>query len=169
VQTQTAWQTSLHSWTAIVVDPLRSLAKQEPELGAFRIYPPKHTPPANECPDGSQMTDDQSRVVRWGHSHARYYALRISYFMSSLGSRMLDTMSKNNLWVRVLSSSSIMETETRQRFAERVRKAAEKIESAENAVSSASMARFGYSSHHGIASTKRKGVNEELARVSQTW
>ncbi len=52
VQTQTGWQLASGAWTAIVVDPLRSLAKQEPEFGCFRVYPPRHNPPANECPDG---------------------------------------------------------------------------------------------------------------------
>ena len=42
-------------WLAIVVDPLRSLAKSRPELGAFRAYPPEFTAPPNECPDGNAL------------------------------------------------------------------------------------------------------------------
>ena len=40
--TQTTWQAYTDRkggpWLAIVVDPLRSLAKGTPELGAFRVY-----------------------------------------------------------------------------------------------------------------------------------
>ena len=75
VQTQTSWQNQSPTWTAIVVDPLRSLAKQTPELGAFRIYPPKYNPPANECPDGTIDTDVNARTVRWGLTANRYYSL----------------------------------------------------------------------------------------------
>lgn len=35
------------------VDPLRSLAKNRPEFGAYRVYPPEYTAPANQvrvCP-----------------------------------------------------------------------------------------------------------------------
>jgi hypothetical protein len=39
-------------------------------------------------------------------------------------------MSKNNLWVRVLSSSAVLEPENRERFPERVTKASAKLESA---------------------------------------
>lgn len=39
-------------------------------------------------------------------------------------------MSKNNLWVRVLSSSAILEPENRERFPERVSKASAKLETA---------------------------------------
>ena len=39
------------------MDPLRSLVRQEPEFGAFRCYPLDHTPPRNECPDGSVVAD----------------------------------------------------------------------------------------------------------------
>lgn len=127
VQTQTGWQLASGAWTAIVVDPLRSLAKQEPELGCYRVYPPAHNPPANECPDGQIMTDVAARTTRWGLSYHRYYQLRLSYFMSGLGSQMLEVMSKNALWVRVLGSSSILEPDNRQRFADRISKAAERL------------------------------------------
>lgn len=135
VQTQLAWQNASPMWTAIVIDPLRSLAKQEPEFGAFRAYSPKYNPPANELPDGTIETDQTTRVTRWGMTYSRYYSLPISYFMSGLGNNLLDIMSKNNLWVRILSSSSIMETENRQRFAERIKKANDKLSSVDTSQS----------------------------------
>ena len=45
VATQLHWQRAEdrngNPWLAIVVDPLRSLAKGRPELKAFRVYPPE--------------------------------------------------------------------------------------------------------------------------------
>ena len=35
------------------VDPLRSLAKNRPEFGAYRVYPPEYTAPANQVCGGS--------------------------------------------------------------------------------------------------------------------
>lgn len=116
VSTQTLWQNSIPAWTAIVLDPLRSLAKQEPQLGCFRIYPPTYNPPKLQGPDGNQYPDDESAKNRWGAAYDRYYQLEHSFFMSSLGHKLLDTMSRNNLWVRVLSSSTIMEPEARLQF-----------------------------------------------------
>ena len=127
VQTQTAWQNAAPTWTAIVIDPLRSLAKQEPEMGAYRVYPPKHTPPANQCPDGSINADTTSRTVRWGLTYHRYYQLPISYFLSSLGQELLGTMTRNNLWVRVLSSTSTLEPDNRARMPERIKKVTDKL------------------------------------------
>ena len=134
VQTQTSWQNASPTWTAIVIDPLRSLAKQEPELGCFRVYPPKHSPPANQCPDGTINADATSRTVRWGLTYHRYYQLPIDYFLSELGSELLDTMSRRSLWVRVLSSSSLLEVDNRARVSERVKKVNDKLQAAETAL-----------------------------------
>jgi len=131
VRTQKSQQLAIPQFTAIVVDPLRSLARQEPEFGAFRTYPKNFKPPEDECPDGSlaPKTSEQ-RVKRWGNSSDEYYALKTHFFMSQLGRHFLGIMSKNNLWIRVLGSTPILDSEARQRFSERVRKAAEKLSSA---------------------------------------
>lgn len=63
VQTQTGWQMASGAWTSIVVDPLRSLAKQEPEIGVYRVYPPKYTPPVNEVSNGRRRR--RGRCVLW--------------------------------------------------------------------------------------------------------
>eukprot|EP01083_Nonionella_stella_P183082 660624_1 len=132
VSTQMLWQRVLDKrWIAIVVDPLRSLAKQSPQFGCFRAYPPNYSPPKNECPDGASVEEERSRVARWGKAADRYYQMDISYFMSSLGSQMLDVMSRNHLWIRVLSSATIMEQETRQRLADRVNTMATKLDSSD--------------------------------------
>ena len=134
VQTQTGWQMASGAWTAIVVDPLRSLAKQEPEFGCFRVYNPKYNPPLNEVPDGSINADVPSRTTRWGLSYHRYYQLKMSYFLSGLGNQMLEVMSKNALWMRVLGSSSIMEPDNRVRFADRISKAADRLRTVDASV-----------------------------------
>jgi COP9 signalosome complex subunit 5 len=70
VSTQLQWQRSEdpngNPWLAVVLDPLRSLAKKRPEMGAFRVYPPEYTAPLNETPDGTIVTDDPTRIERWG-------------------------------------------------------------------------------------------------------
>ncbi len=70
VQTQLAWQRYTDAndcpWLAIVVDPLRALAKNKPEFGAYRVYPPEYTAPSNQTPDGRLVTDDTARMERWG-------------------------------------------------------------------------------------------------------
>ena len=65
---------------AIVLDPLRSAAKNSAALAAFRAYPPAYTPPANQCPDGEICADDARRVEVWGSCWHRYYQLDLEYF-----------------------------------------------------------------------------------------
>jgi len=128
VQTQTAFQMGMPTWTSIVVDPLRSLAKQKPDFGVFRVFPPAHDTGWGVAPDGSAVIDKEVTIPRWGQTYNRYYQLQVDFFMSSLGKKFVDIMSSNNLWIRALSSSSVMEPENRERFPERVRKATEQLE-----------------------------------------
>lgn len=158
VGTQFQWQNMSPTWTSIVVDPLRSLAKQEPQLGVFRNYPPTHNPPSGEGPDG-QKGDENTLKERWGAVYNRYYQLEHSFFMSRLGNQFLDTMSRNNLWVRVLSSSSIMEAENRSRCSERIKNASDLIQSAGLSSGSAR----GYGGGHKGAGKK----DSKLAEGSQ--
>ena len=59
------------------VDPLRSVAKGRPEIGAFRCYPPDHSPPVGMAPDGVMWTDERARNARWGESCVSYYELEV--------------------------------------------------------------------------------------------
>ncbi|EQC28976.1 hypothetical protein SDRG_13313 [Saprolegnia diclina VS20] len=140
LSTQLQWQRSEdphgNPWLAIVIDPLRSLAKKRPEMGAFRAYPPEYAPPVNETPDGTLVTDDTARVERWGSCWNRYYALEVEYFMSSLGSNVLSVLSEKFLWMRTLSSTPMLERENRERFSERIALLATKLEGCESMVSS---------------------------------
>ncbi|SPQ95850.1 MPN domain-containing protein [Plasmodiophora brassicae] len=130
VSTQWSWQHTLTpKWVAIVVDPLRSLAKQRPELGVFRCYPPTYKPAENLCPDGALCDDDQGRQIRWGKLYHRYYELKVENVLSSTGAKILDVLSRKHLWMKVLSSSSIMDPENRQRFPDRIAVINAKLES----------------------------------------
>jgi COP9 signalosome complex subunit 5 len=132
VQTQIMWQRALDpKWIAIVVDPLRSLAKQNPEMMCFRVYPPDHQPPQHQCPDGQIVPDDNAKQQRWGALHHRYYVLKVEFFISVLGRKLLEILSKNHLWVRVLSSAVIMEPENRAQVTDRLSNLSTKLESVE--------------------------------------
>lgn len=164
VQTQASWQFSIPQWTAIVIDPLRSLAKQEPQLGTFRCFPAAHNPPANIGPDG-QTYDKETMQLRWGHSPHRYYMLETTYFLSSLGNQLLDTMSRNNLWVRVLSSAGILEEENRQGFSERVKNASEKLGKAQSSMGQSGYAFSGGRGPRGASGGK--ATSDALSEGSQ--
>lgn len=104
IQTQWLWQHGLDAkWVAIVIDPLRSVALRVPEMACFRVYPPTHKPPQYMTPDGDEGGDDKANQSRWGMSYGRYYQLEIEYFMSEWGVSMLKELSKDKLWVQVLS------------------------------------------------------------------
>mmetsp|Transcript_5623 Transcript_5623/g.6455 ORF Transcript_5623/g.6455 Transcript_5623/m.6455 type:complete len:386 (-) Transcript_5623:139-1296(-) len=132
VATQLQWQRSEdrngNPWLAIVVDPLRSLAKGRPELGAFRVYPPDYTAPSNETPDGQIVTDDKIRMERWGSCWNRYHALDVSFFFSKLSSDSLSIVSQNVLWMNALTSTSALEPENRDRLAERILAVSNKLQ-----------------------------------------
>jgi COP9 signalosome complex subunit 5 len=106
VETQATWQTASPTWVAIVVDPFRSLARQELDIGCYRVYSQRHTntQAANICPDGTICNDSQQRIMRWGASYQRYYSLKISYYLSTLGRQLLDAIDEKNFWMRYFSS-----------------------------------------------------------------
>lgn len=117
IQTQLTWQRSEdpngNPFLAIVVDPLRSMAKGKPVLGAFRVYPPDYSPPPNECPDGKIITDEHTRTELWGSGWNRYHTLDVQYFMSSAGASVITMLSEKVLWMRTLGSTPMLEAENR--------------------------------------------------------
>ncbi|KAF0689634.1 Aste57867_18933 [Aphanomyces stellatus] len=167
LSTQLQWQRSEdphgNPWLAIVIDPLRSLAKKRPEMGAFRAYPPEFAAPLNETPDGQIVTDDTARVERWGSCWNRYYALEIEYFMSNMGSNVLSVLSEKFLWMRTLSSTPMLERENRERFSERIGALAAKLEGCESVVSNSkgfsSRMNFGYY----VPDASKPATNEDSA------
>ena len=85
--TQLQWQRSEdphgNPFLAIVIDPLRSLAKGRPELMSFRVYPPDYNPPLNQTPDGTFVTDDRLRVEKWG-KYCMFFNFSEVYFLEVL-------------------------------------------------------------------------------------
>ncbi|KAG5185577.1 COP9 signalosome complex subunit 5A [Tribonema minus] len=134
LSTQLSWQRAEdphgNPWLAIVVDPLRSLAKGRPEFGAFRAYPPEYAAPPNETPDGKVVMDDTQRVERWGTCWDRYCALEVEYFMSSLASTVMGTLTENFLWMRALSSTPLLERENQERVCESMAVLGDKLKQA---------------------------------------
>ena len=116
MNTQLAWQRAEdpngNPWLAVVIDPLRSFAKNKPEFGAFRVYPPEYNAPLNETPDGTIVTDDATRIEHWGSCWNRYYQLQVEYFMSTQAKTVIDTLSKTFLWMRTLGSTPALERRT---------------------------------------------------------
>lgn len=134
ISTQLQWQRSEdphgNPWLAIVIDPLRSLAKGRLELGAFRAYPPEFSPPPNIAPDGRPA--GAGVVERWGAAWPSYYCLESELFSSRLGGGLTGLLSNRFLWASTLSSTPMLEKESHERFAERVAAASEKLEAAES-------------------------------------
>ena len=68
VSTQLSWQLQEdkngNPWVALVVDPLRGVAKGRPEVGAFRCYPPSFTPAKGLAPDGGCSGDAGGAATR---------------------------------------------------------------------------------------------------------
>jgi len=132
ISTQLQWQRSEdphgNPWLAIVIDPLRSLAKGHPELMAFRVYPPDYNPPLNETPDGKIILEDRLRLEKWGACWNRYYRLEVSYFMSNLAQTTLGILKNNFLWTNSFTSTPLLEPEHQQRQAERISHVAEHLE-----------------------------------------
>eukprot|EP00588_Corethron_pennatum_P020137 CAMPEP_0194322186 /NCGR_PEP_ID=MMETSP0171-20130528/18340_1 /TAXON_ID=218684 /ORGANISM="Corethron pennatum, Strain L29A3" /LENGTH=372 /DNA_ID=CAMNT_0039080369 /DNA_START=77 /DNA_END=1195 /DNA_ORIENTATION=- len=128
VTTQLHWQRGgdPHGdpFLAIVVDPLRSLARNAPELKAFRVYPPEYAAPPGECPDGTAPSDTSQRLERWGSCWNRYYTLEIEYFMSPSAAAVLGTLTQNHRWMGTLGRTPGLEEDYRKRWPERVRGAA---------------------------------------------
>ena len=110
LSTQLQWQRAEdphgNPFVAIVIDPLRSAHTGNPELKAFRAYPPEYTSPTrNECPDGSIVASEQIRLEHWGNCWNRYYELQVEYYMSSTSRMVLEQLTQNYLWMRTLQTT----------------------------------------------------------------
>ena len=132
ISTQLQWQRAEdphgNPFLAIVVDPLRSLAKNKPEVKAFRVYPPEYNSPvANQCPDGSIVEEEKTRLEKWGSCWSRYYELEVDYFMSKSARNVMDILSRNYLWMRNLGSTPSLEPENRQSYPSRVDAVSKKL------------------------------------------
>ena len=99
ISTQLQWQRMEdphgNPFLAMVVDPLRSLAKEKPNIKAFRAYPPDYeSPVTNQCPDGSIIVGEKDKLEQWGSCWSRYYELDVDYFMSNSARNVMDILTK---------------------------------------------------------------------------
>lgn len=125
ITTQLQWQRAEdphgNPFFAVVVDPLRSLVKNVPQVKAFRVYPPEYNSPvANQCPDGSVIEEEKLRLEFWGSCWSRYYELEIEYFMSKSSRNVMDILTRNFLWMRNLGNTSSLEKENRAAYPKKV-------------------------------------------------
>ena len=128
LSTQLAWQNAEdgngNPFLAIVIDPLRSFAKNKAEIGAFRAYPPTYGNPGNLSPDSEPVVghENQAKTLeKWGSCWQRYYELDIEYFMSSQAKTIIDTLNHSFLWTRTLGSvPPSLEPENKARLADRL-------------------------------------------------
>jgi COP9 signalosome complex subunit 5 len=103
--TQLQWQRAEdphgNPFVALVVDPLRSMHTEQPELKAFRAYPPEHD--CNTCPNGTVEHSEQARLEQWGSCWNRYYELEVEYFMSFTSRQVIvEGLTQDSLWMRTL-------------------------------------------------------------------
>lgn len=112
MQTQNTYQMGSPLWTSIVIDPLRSVAKQYPELGVFRAFPSK-VPDSKLMPDGEVPPSEEFALLRWHDTWRRYYVVKHQFFMSSLSINFLKIMSRNVLWIRALANEQATDKDYR--------------------------------------------------------
>lgn len=167
LSTQLQWQRAEdphgNPFVAVVVDPLRSAHLQEPQLKAFRAYPPEYqSPRANECPDGSIEPSEQVRLEKFGSCWNRYYELGIEYYMSSVSRKVLEQLTQDYLWIRTLHRQSEASTTSRLTAAEKQLQAALQTGPSGAAGASASAA----ASSRGAAGYARARAEQGLASMS---
>lgn len=147
LSTQLQWQRAEdphgNPFVAIVLDPLRSIHKSTPEIKAFRAYPPEYNSPVpNECPNGTVETSEQARLEQWGSCWNRYYELDVEYYMSSTARGILEQLTQDYLWMRMLGGNGNAAEEDK-RLPDRISKTATKFKSLEVSSTEASMPGFG--------------------------
>jgi len=74
----------------------------------------------NQGPDGNFDTNTSNLTTRWGAAYNRYYMLKHTFFMGSLVRHNLEMMSRKHLWIRHLSSTAMLEPETRIELPKRI-------------------------------------------------
>jgi COP9 signalosome complex subunit 5 len=129
LSTQLLWQRAEdpqgNPFVAIVLDPLRSQHLGEPQLKAFRAFPPEYTSPiTNQCPDGTVELSEQFRLEHWGSCWNRYYELNVEYYMSSVSRQVLSDLTQNYLWMKGFqrSDESVTKIKALQDVATQLRK-----------------------------------------------
>eukprot|EP00163_Fabomonas_tropica_P006342 TRINITY_DN1590_c0_g1_i5.p1 TRINITY_DN1590_c0_g1~~TRINITY_DN1590_c0_g1_i5.p1 ORF type:complete len:314 (-),score=38.42 TRINITY_DN1590_c0_g1_i5:411-1352(-) len=105
VGTQKVNQEYQEPWLAVVIDPTRTVAAGKVEIGAFRTYPAGYTPP--NASRSEYQTIPIDKIKDFGVHESQYYPLEISYFKSSLDTKLFQLL-WNKYWVSTLSSSPLL-------------------------------------------------------------
>ena len=79
----------------------------------------------------------------------------MDYFLSSLSAGLLDVLARDFMWMRTLSSTPMLESETRNRLPDRLRGIAAKIGALETSVASANS--LGRVAGTGFSADLRRG------------
>jgi COP9 signalosome complex subunit 5 len=111
VGTQSQNQQYQDPYLALVIDPNRTISAGKVEIGAFRTYPPDYNVQDDDDDRSLTSTSNQSialaKLEDFGAHANKYYKLDISYFKSSLDSKLLDLL-WNKYWTTTLSQNSLM-------------------------------------------------------------
>jgi len=141
LSTQLQWQRAEdphgNPFVAIVLDPLRSIHRSTPELKAFRAYPPEYnSPTTNECPNGTVEASEQTRLEHWGSCWNRYYELDVEYFMSSTARGILEQLTQDYLWMRILGGDCNAVEEEEENLPARISKTAQQFKAVDGSSAS---------------------------------
>lgn len=104
VNTQMLNQQYQEPFVALVIDPIRTIASGKVEIGAFRTYPKDHI-----SADSAIQTQNVplEKVQDFGVHCKQYYPLEVTYFKSSLDTRLLEELWKT-YWISTLTSSDLI-------------------------------------------------------------
>ncbi|KAJ3005652.1 proteasome regulatory particle subunit RPN11 [Thoreauomyces humboldtii] len=126
VSTQSLNQKWQEPWVAVVIDPNRTISAGKVEIGAFRTYPEGYKAP-DEGPSEYQ-TIPLNKIEDFGVHANQYYPLEVSYFKSSLDTKLLE-MLWHKYWISTLASSPLLMN--REYTARQILDLADKIEQAD--------------------------------------
>lgn len=114
VGTQRQSQLFQDPFLALVIDPNRTIAAGKVEIGAFRTYPLnqdgqpiKNLKGSLSSGSSKSVSIPSSKIKDFGVHANFYYQLEISYFKSSLDSKLLDLL-WNKYWTSTLSQSPLL-------------------------------------------------------------
>eukprot|EP01001_Neometanema_parovale_P006814 NODE_3156_length_1269_cov_16.990401_g2997_i0.p1 GENE.NODE_3156_length_1269_cov_16.990401_g2997_i0~~NODE_3156_length_1269_cov_16.990401_g2997_i0.p1 ORF type:complete len:345 (+),score=79.73 NODE_3156_length_1269_cov_16.990401_g2997_i0:51-1085(+) len=156
VSTQRTQQQYFDPFLAVVVDPVRSIGAGKVEIGAFRSYPPDYTPPNAKASEWQSVPSDL--IEDFGVHANCYYQLDMSFFKSSLDSKMLE-MQWRKYWVNTLAASPLISN--RDYITRQITDVAEKIEKVEPEVG-----RFAGMSF-GSGADRKKDEESALSKVAR--
>ncbi|TKR81243.1 hypothetical protein L596_015148 [Steinernema carpocapsae] len=105
VSTQSLNQQFQEPFVAVVIDPVRTISAGKVDIGAFRTYP-RGFQPSDEAPSEYQSVP-LNKIEDFGVHCKQYYSLEVSYFKSSLDTKMLEAL-WNTYWVNTLASNALL-------------------------------------------------------------